>query len=63
MVLKNARILVIDDDPDVLTALRLLLKPLVKKVVIERNPGNIGSQIEASKFDSIILDMNFKALV
>lgn len=63
MVLKEAIILVIDDDLDVLTALRLLLKPLVKEVVIEKNPSNIGSQIENKKFDIIILDMNFIGLV
>jgi two-component system response regulator HydG len=63
MVLKEANILVIDDDQDVLMALRLLLKPLVKEVVIEKNPSNIGAQIEAKKFDIIILDMNFNGLV
>ncbi len=63
MVLKEATILAIDDDLDVLTALRLLLKPLVKEVVIEKNPSNIGFQIEQKKFDIIILDMNFNGLV
>ena len=63
MVLKEASILVIDDDLDVLTALRLLLKPLVKEVVIEKNPSNIGSQIEKKAFEIIILDMNFNGLV
>jgi len=63
MVLKQASILVIDDDLDVLTALRLLLKPLVKEVVTEKNPSNIGSQIAEKKFDIIILDMNFNGLV
>jgi two-component system response regulator HydG len=63
MVLKNATILVIDDDFDVLTALRLLLKPLVKKVITEKNPSNITSQIEKATFDIVILDMNFNGLV
>lgn len=63
MVLKNASILVIDDDADVLTALRLLLKPLVKDVVTEKNPSNIISQIERANYDVIILDMNFNGLV
>ena len=63
MVLKNATILVIDDDVDVLTALRLLLKPLVKEVVTEKNPSNISSQIERANYDIIILDMNFNGLV
>ncbi|WP_299275594.1 sigma-54 dependent transcriptional regulator [uncultured Psychroserpens sp.] len=63
MVLKEATILVIDDDADVLTALRLLLKPLVKSVVTEKNPSNINAQIERTGFDVIILDMNFNGLV
>ncbi|MAB48971.1 MAG: sigma-54-dependent Fis family transcriptional regulator [Flavobacteriaceae bacterium] len=63
MVLKNATILVIDDDVDVLTALRLLLKPLVKEVVTEKNPSNISAQIERVNYDIIILDMNFNGLV
>lgn len=63
MVLKDARILVIDDDADVLTALRLLLKPLVKEVVAEKNPNHISSLVEKGKFDIVILDMNFNGLV
>ncbi|RZN82542.1 MAG: sigma-54-dependent Fis family transcriptional regulator [Winogradskyella sp.] len=63
MVLKNASILVIDDDADVLTALRLLLKPLVNNVITEKNPSNITSQIEKDDYDIIILDMNFNGLV
>ncbi|WP_298345033.1 sigma-54 dependent transcriptional regulator [uncultured Algibacter sp.] len=63
MVLKNATILIIDDDADVLTALRLLLKPLVKDVQTEKNPSNITAQIERAHYDIIILDMNFNGLV
>src|SRR5690606_12920398 len=63
MLPKNAKILVIDDDVDVLTAIRLLLKPLVKEVVAERNPNQIRSLLSKTKFDIIILDMNFNGLV
>lgn len=63
MVLKDAKILVIDDDGDVLTALRLMLKPLVKEVIIEKNPNHIYSLVEKGKFDIVILDMNFNGLV
>ena len=37
MQLKNAKILIIDDDQDVLTALRLLLKPYVAEITVEKN--------------------------
>ncbi len=63
MVLKKATVLVIDDDADVLTAIRLLLKPLVKAIVTEKNPSNIISQIEKATYDIVILDMNFNGLV
>ncbi|MCM4161479.1 sigma-54-dependent Fis family transcriptional regulator [Antarcticibacterium flavum] len=63
MQLKDAKILVIDDDEDVLTALRLLLKSLVKEVVIEKRPHNIVSLVQNNNFDIIILDMNFNGLV
>ncbi|RZK93489.1 MAG: sigma-54-dependent Fis family transcriptional regulator, partial [Hymenobacter sp.] len=38
MILKHARILVVDDEPDVLFALKLLLKTEVREVVTEKNP-------------------------
>ncbi len=63
MLLKNANILVVDDDTDVLTAMRLLLKSKAKNVVIEQNPGNISSLIQREKFDVIILDMNFTSVI
>lgn len=63
MILKNASILVIDDDTDVLTAVKLLLKPEVKEVVTELNPENIHSLLSAKKFDIVLLDMNFKSSI
>lgn len=61
MVLKNASILVVDDDTDVLTAVRLLLKTEAKEVVTEKNPENIRSLISAQPFDLVLLDMNFNS--
>lgn len=63
MLLKNTSILVIDDDVDVLTAMRMLLKSQVKEVVIEKNPNNLVSLINKNKFDLVILDMNFNSVV
>src|SRR4026208_1758470 len=61
MLLKNASILVIDDDPDVLTAVRLLLKTEAKQVVTEKNPENLRSLLSENSFDLILLDMNFSS--
>jgi two-component system, NtrC family, response regulator HydG len=61
MSLKNASILVIDDDTDVLTAVRLLLKTEAKEVVTEKNPDNIRHLLPQHNFDVILLDMNFNS--
>ena len=63
MNLKNATILIIDDDTDVLTAVRLLLKTDVKEVVTEKNPENIRSLLSKKSFDLILLDMNFTSSI
>ncbi|MFD2826439.1 sigma-54-dependent transcriptional regulator [Leeuwenhoekiella polynyae] len=63
MQLKDAHILVIDDDEDVLTALRLLLKPQVKQVVVEKNPNALQAILSKQDFDLVILDMNYNGLV
>lgn len=63
MQLKNASLLVIDDDSDVLTAVRLLMKPEVKEVTTEKNPENIRSLISKKPYDVILLDMNFNASI
>ncbi len=63
MSLKNTCILVIDDDPDVLIAVRLLLKTEVKKVVTEKNPENLPALLRETNFDLVLLDMNFKSSI
>jgi two-component system, NtrC family, response regulator HydG len=63
MLLKNATILVIDDDTDVLTAVRLLLKTEVKEVVVEKNPDAIKTLVPKKDFDLILLDMNFNSSI
>lgn len=63
MVLKNACVLVIDDDTDVLTAVRLLLKTEAKEVVTEKNPENLRWLLSRQQFDLILLDMNFTSSI
>jgi len=63
MNLKNANILVIDDDTDVLTAVKLLLKTEAKEVITEKNPENIKHLMAATKFDLVMLDMNFNSSI
>ncbi len=63
MGLKHSNILVIDDDLDVLTAVRLLLRPEVGGVVTEKNPEMIPHHLAKENFDLVLLDMNFNASI
>jgi two-component system, NtrC family, response regulator HydG len=63
MLIQHASILIVDDDPDVLTALRLLLRPMVKEVVVEKNPDTLRSHITKKNFDLVLLDMNFNSAI
>jgi two-component system, NtrC family, response regulator HydG len=63
MQLKNASLLIVDDDPDVLTSLKLLLKTQVKEVLTEKNPEKLPSLLQSQDFDLILLDMNFKSAI
>lgn len=63
MVLKNASVLVIDDDTDVLTAVKLLLKGEAKEVLTEKNPENLRWLLSKQSFDCILLDMNFTSSI
>ncbi|MEO8150792.1 MAG: sigma-54 dependent transcriptional regulator [Bacteroidia bacterium] len=63
MKLKQANILVIDDDQDVLTAVKLLLKTEVHNVVTEKNPENLRLQLSKQDYDLVLLDMNFTSSV
>ncbi len=63
MKLRNATILVVDDDPDLLTAVSLLLKPKVSRVIKERNPDHIPSILSREEIHLVLLDMNFKSAV
>lgn len=63
MSLKNAAVLVIDDDVDVLTAVRLLLRPECREVRTEKNPEHIRHLLGEQPYDIIMLDMNFNSSI
>jgi len=63
MKLKDANILIVDDDVDVLTAMRILLRPVANEVLIEKNPENLRKHLSQSRIDVVILDMNFKSSI
>ena len=57
--MKTGKILIVDDDEDVLYSARLLLKQHYAIVRIEKDPEQIPSILKEEKYDVILLDMNF----
>ncbi|HYF69266.1 MAG TPA: sigma-54 dependent transcriptional regulator [Ohtaekwangia sp.] len=57
----NARILVIDDDKDVLTAARIVLRQKFEIVDTENNPEKLRSLLQVNRYDVILLDMNYSS--
>ena len=53
------RVLIADDQPDILNALRLLLGDEGYEVVEARSPQEAGEKIEAADFDLAIVDLNY----
>ena len=56
---KLGKILVIDDNEDVLLAAKLLLKGLAVLVHTEKDPSMIPTLLRNENYDIILLDMNF----
>jgi two-component system response regulator HydG len=54
------RILIIDDNEDLLFAAKMLLKKHAKEVMIEQDPRRIPFLINNNNYDVILLDMNFR---
>ncbi|MEZ5195851.1 MAG: sigma-54 dependent transcriptional regulator [Bacteroidales bacterium] len=55
----DAKILIVDDDQDVLLAAKLFLKQHFEIVHTEKDPGNITNLLTVESYDIILLDMNF----
>ena len=56
---KKGHILIVDDDEDILTAGRLLLRRHFNQVVTCKQPAQIPDLLAANRFDAVLLDMNF----
>jgi DNA-binding NtrC family response regulator len=63
MILKKATVLIVDDDPDVLTAVKLLLKTETQEIITEKNPENLNSLLQRNQVDLVLLDMNFNSAI
>ncbi len=56
----KGKILIIDDNEDVLFALNLLLEPHVESIRVSTDPAKISRFMEQYRPDVILLDMNFR---
>lgn len=54
------KILIIDDNEDLLFAAKMLLKKHAKEVMIEKDPRRIPFLVNNNNYDVILLDMNFR---
>ncbi|QHS57303.1 sigma-54-dependent Fis family transcriptional regulator [Mucilaginibacter sp. 14171R-50] len=63
MILKKATVLIVDDDPDVLTAVKLLLKTETHEIITEKNPENLNWLLQRNQVDLVLLDMNFNSAI
>ncbi len=53
------RILIADDQPDVLEALRLMLKGEGFQIETARSVGSVAAAVEERDFDAVIMDLNY----
>lgn len=60
MAKKQGKILIIDDDKDVLYTAKMILKPHYETVITEDTPNRIEALLSKDHYDVILLDMNFK---
>ena len=51
----------IDDNEDILFTLKMLLRPLAESVTTSTNPKEINRLVSTTKYNVILLDMNFTA--
>ncbi|ASB49666.1 sigma-54-dependent transcriptional regulator [Alkalitalea saponilacus] len=59
MTSKKGKILAVDDNADILFALKMLLKPHCELIQTETNPERIPQHMAEDDYDVILLDMNF----
>lgn len=61
MAIRQGKILVIDDNEDILFTLKMLLRPMVESITICTDPTEINRLASRNKYNVVLLDMNFTA--
>jgi DNA-binding NtrC family response regulator len=59
--MKEAKILIVDDNKSILSALDLLLRGCCNKVKTLSSPNQLITELQQSSYDVLLLDMNFAA--
>ena len=57
---KDATILIVDDDDDILFSARISLKKYFSEIITENNPKKISNHLTTSTIDVVLLDMNYR---
>lgn len=61
MVKKQGTLLVVDDNRNILTTVRMLMEPLFENIITIANPNSIPAKLREEHPDVVLLDMNFSS--
>ena len=59
-MMKRGKILIVDDNEDILFTLKMLLRPIAESITTLNDPRELLPIISRTRFDVILLDMNFR---
>ena len=59
MTIRQGKILIVDDNEDILFTLKMLLRPRVENITTCSDPKEINRLVSRNQYDVILLDMNF----
>ena len=61
MIKKQGTILIVDDNRNILTTVRMLLDPIFHNIITIANPNSIPAKLREEHPDVVLLDMNFSS--
>ena len=61
MIKKQGTILIVDDNRNILTTVRMLLEPIFDGIITIANPNSIPAKLREERPDVVLLDMNFSS--
>lgn len=61
MIKKQGTILIVDDNRNILTTVRMLLEPVFANIITIANPNSIPAKLREEHPDVVLLDMNFSS--